>query len=158
MLALRQTDLKLMLAYTTVGSLGLLVMLTGFGSDKAIEAAVLYLVAHSLFKGALFMVAGSIDHETGSRDITELGGLAPRHADQLRRGAAGRRCRWAGCRRSSASSPRRRSMRRSASAADGRALLTIVAIAGNALMFAIAFTVALKPFIGAEMRYAEDAA
>ena len=90
-LALRQTDLKLMLAYTTVGSLGLLVMLTGFGSDKAVEAAVLYLIAHSLFKGALFMVAGSLDHEAGSRDITELGGLAPRHADQLCGGAAGRR-------------------------------------------------------------------
>ena len=58
-LAMRQTDLKLMLAYTTVGSLGLLVMLTGFGSDKAVEAAVLYLIAHSLFKGALFMVAGT---------------------------------------------------------------------------------------------------
>ena len=51
-LALRQTDLKLMLAYTTVGSLGLLVMLTGLGSEKAIEAAVLYLIAHSMFKGA----------------------------------------------------------------------------------------------------------
>ena len=64
-----------MLAYTTVGSLGLLVMLTGFGSERAIEAAVLYLVAHALFKGALFMVAGLIDHETGSRDITRLGGF-----------------------------------------------------------------------------------
>ena len=74
-LALRQTDLKLMLAYTTVGSLGLLVMLTGFGSDSAVEAAVLYLIAHSLFKGALFMVAGTLDHEAGSRDITELAGL-----------------------------------------------------------------------------------
>ena len=74
-LALRQTDLKLMLAYTTVGSLGLLTMLTGLGSDKAVEAAVLYLIAHSLFKGALFMVAGSLDHEAGSRDITELAGL-----------------------------------------------------------------------------------
>ena len=75
LLAVRQTDLKLMLAYTTVGSLGLLVMLTGFGSERAIEAAVLYLVAHAMFKGALFMVAGLIDHETGSRDITRLGGF-----------------------------------------------------------------------------------
>ncbi len=56
-LAIRQTDLKLMLAYTTVASLGLLVMMTGMGSDHAVEAAVLYLIAHSLFKGALFMVA-----------------------------------------------------------------------------------------------------
>ena len=74
-LALRQTNLKLMLAYTTVGSLGLLVMLTGFGSGSAVEAAVLYLIAHSLFKGAMFMVAGTLDHQAGSRDITELAGL-----------------------------------------------------------------------------------
>src|SRR5690606_21857211 len=71
-LAIRQTDLKLMLAYTTVASLGLLVMLTGFGSEHAVAAAALYLVAHSLFKGALFMVAGLIDHEAGTRDITKL--------------------------------------------------------------------------------------
>src|SRR5690606_26948929 len=75
LLGIRQTDLKLMLAYTTVASLGLLVMLTGFGSEVAVEAAVLYLIAHSMFKGALFMVAGVIDHEAGSRDIRMVGGL-----------------------------------------------------------------------------------
>ncbi|MCB1425508.1 MAG: Na(+)/H(+) antiporter subunit A, partial [Notoacmeibacter sp.] len=74
-LAVRQTDLKLMLAYTTVASLGLLVMLTGFGSEQAIAGAVLYLIAHSMFKGGLFMVAGLVDHESGTRDITRLGGL-----------------------------------------------------------------------------------
>lgn len=52
-LACRQSDLKLMLAYTTMASLGLLIMLTGLGVPHAIEAGVLYLVAHSLFKGAL---------------------------------------------------------------------------------------------------------
>jgi len=75
LLAIRQTDLKLQLAYTTVSSLGLLVLLTGFGAPYATEAAALYLMAHSLFKGALFMVAGIIDHETGTRDITSLRGL-----------------------------------------------------------------------------------
>ena len=74
-LALRQTDLKLMLAQTTVASLGLLVMLIGIGSERAVEAAALYLVAHALFKGALFMIAGAIDHEAGTRDIIRLGGL-----------------------------------------------------------------------------------
>eukprot|EP00903_Cladosiphon_okamuranus_P001758 g1756.t1 len=74
-LAVRQTDLKLMLAYTTVASLGLLVMLTGTSHERALEGAVLYLLAHSLFKGALFMVAGTIDHEAGTRDVTKLGGL-----------------------------------------------------------------------------------
>ncbi len=57
-IGLRQTDLKLMLAYTTVASLGLLVMMTGFGTPHALESAALYLIAHALFKGALFMVAG----------------------------------------------------------------------------------------------------
>ncbi len=74
-LAVRQTDLKQMLAYTTLGSLGLLVMLIGFGTKEAILGALLYLCAHSLFKGALFMIAGTIDHGTGTRDITVLGGL-----------------------------------------------------------------------------------
>ncbi|MGO8433588.1 proton-conducting transporter transmembrane domain-containing protein, partial [Rhizobium johnstonii] len=69
-LAIRQTDRKLNLAWTIVSSLGLLVMLIGFGSDHAVEAAALYLFAHSLFNGALFMVAAIIDHETGTRDIT----------------------------------------------------------------------------------------
>ncbi len=75
-LGLRQTDLKLMLAFTTVASLGLLTMLLGLGSDLAVEAAVLYLIAHSFFKGALFLVAGCVDHSTGTRETVRLGGLA----------------------------------------------------------------------------------
>ncbi|MGF7160474.1 multicomponent Na+:H+ antiporter subunit A [Rhodoligotrophos appendicifer] len=74
-LSLRQTDMKLILAYTTVASLGLLVMLTGLGSDIAIEAAVLYLIAHAFFKGALFMLSGAVDHGSGTRDVTRLSGL-----------------------------------------------------------------------------------
>ncbi|MCD7059418.1 putative monovalent cation/H+ antiporter subunit A [Pelagibacterium xiamenense] len=74
-LAVRQTDLKQILAYTTLGSLGLLVMLLGFGTKEAVLGAILYLCAHSFFKGGLFMVAGAIDHGTGTRDITALGGL-----------------------------------------------------------------------------------
>lgn len=73
--ALRQTDLKQMLAYTTVASLGLLVLLIGVGTEVAITAAVLYFVAHALYKAALFLVVGIIDHETGTRDITALSGL-----------------------------------------------------------------------------------
>jgi len=75
-MALRQTDLKQMLAQTTVASLGLLIMLVGIGNEAAISAAVLYLVAHAFYKGAMFMVAGGIDHSAGTRDITALGGLA----------------------------------------------------------------------------------
>ena len=74
-LALKQTDLKKLLAYSTLSVLGTLTMLIGIGSDLAIKAFMIYLIAHSLYKGTLFLVAGIIDHETGTREITSLGGL-----------------------------------------------------------------------------------
>jgi multicomponent Na+:H+ antiporter subunit A len=74
-LALRYTDLKQILAYTTVMVLGLLTMLLGIGTEAAITAMVTFTVVHALYKGGLFMMAGNIDHETGTRDLLELGGL-----------------------------------------------------------------------------------
>jgi len=74
-LALRYTDLKQILAYTTVMVLGLLTMLLGVGGEEAITAMVTFTVVHALYKGGLFMMAGSIDHETGTRNVRELGGL-----------------------------------------------------------------------------------
>ena len=76
--ALRQTDLKQMLAQTTLASLGLLVMLLGIGGDYAIAGMVVYFLAHALYKAALFMVIGTIDHQTGTREITSLSGLGRR--------------------------------------------------------------------------------
>jgi multicomponent Na+:H+ antiporter subunit A len=73
--AMRQTDLKQMLAQSTVASLGLLVLLIGLGTKLALLGVLLYFLAHALYKAALFLVAGAIDHETGTRDITVLGGL-----------------------------------------------------------------------------------
>jgi multicomponent Na+:H+ antiporter subunit A len=70
-----QTDLKRLLAYSTVSALGTLTLLIGLGTTPAIKAAVVFLIVHSLYKGSLFMVAGSIDHETGTRDVEQLGGL-----------------------------------------------------------------------------------
>nr|WP_244168303.1 MULTISPECIES: hydrogen gas-evolving membrane-bound hydrogenase subunit E [Pseudomonas] len=74
-LAFRQTDLKRLLAYTTVTVLGQLTMLIGTNTSYGLQAFVLYLVAHSLYKGALFMAVGAIDHATGTREIARLGGL-----------------------------------------------------------------------------------
>ncbi len=74
-LALRYTDLKQILAYTTVMVLGLLTMLLGVGGEEAITAMVTFTVVHALYKGGLFMMAGSVDHETGTRNVRELGGL-----------------------------------------------------------------------------------
>ena len=72
-LALKQDDLKALLAYSTVSQLGLLTALYGAGYPFAATA---HLINHAAFKAALFLVVGSIDHETGSRSIRELSGLA----------------------------------------------------------------------------------
>jgi multicomponent Na+:H+ antiporter subunit A len=87
--AVKQTDLKALLAYSTISQLGLIMSLLGIGSAAmyfgigdesevytvAILAAIFHLINHSTFKGCLFMVVGIIDHETGTRDIRKLGGL-----------------------------------------------------------------------------------
>jgi multicomponent Na+:H+ antiporter subunit A len=75
LMATGQHDLKRILAYSTVSVLGAVTMLLGVGTELAIKAAVVFLVAHALYKASLFMVAGNIDHETGTRDVTALGGL-----------------------------------------------------------------------------------
>lgn len=87
--ALKQVDLKSLLAFSTISQLGLIMSLFGLGSaaawysgteqavffSKATMAAIFHLINHAIFKGALFMVVGIVDHETGTRDIRKLGGL-----------------------------------------------------------------------------------
>jgi multicomponent Na+:H+ antiporter subunit A len=146
-LALRQTDLKQMLAQTTIASLGLLVLLIGLGSEAAIAGVAAYFVAHALYKAGLFMVVGAIDHETGTRDITALSGMADRMPvtfiaavlaalamiglpptlgffakEEMLLGAFGPQ--WL------------------------QVLALVVLIAGNALLTAVAGLVMIKPFLG----------
>jgi multicomponent Na+:H+ antiporter subunit A len=147
LLAIRQTDLKLMLAYTTVGSLGLLVMLTGFGSERAIEAAVLYLVAHSMFKGALFMVAGLIDHETGTRDIRRLDGFGRVMPITFAAGLLAALS-MGGLPLFFGFLAKEEIYAALTGGGAWPTFLMLVAIVGNALMFAVAFMVGLKPFVG----------
>ncbi|KGR75042.1 Na+/H+ antiporter subunit A [Ureibacillus sinduriensis] len=86
--ALKQTDLKGILAFSTVSQLGLIMSLLGVGAiafhvdgaqdtifKYAAFAAIFHLINHATFKGSLFMIAGIVDHETGTRDIRKLGGL-----------------------------------------------------------------------------------
>jgi len=70
--ALRQHDLKLLLAFGTVSQLGLLFVLFGVGVEAAAAAGCAMLLAHAMFKAALFMVTGMIDHQTGTRDLRAL--------------------------------------------------------------------------------------
>ena len=73
--ALVQRDLKRLMAYSTVSQLGLMTALVGLGSPLALGIATLHVLAHALFKAALFMTVGIVDHETGTRDLDRLGGL-----------------------------------------------------------------------------------
>jgi multicomponent Na+:H+ antiporter subunit A len=155
-MAVRQTDLKQMLAYTTVASLGLMVMLTGFGSPHALSAAVLYLIAHALFKGGLFMVAGTIDHEAGTREVTKLGGLARLMPITFTAALLG------GI--SMAGLPpfigflAKEEIYEALAHGDIRSILfTTIAVIGNALMMVTGLTLAFKPFLGQKTEAATKA-
>jgi multicomponent Na+:H+ antiporter subunit A len=150
LLAIRQTDLKLMLAYTTVSSLGLMVMMTGFGTEHAVAAGVLYLVAHSMFKGALFMLAGNIDHEAGTRDITRLGGL--RKLMPISFAAAMAAAFSMGGLPPFLGFLSKEEIYYGLWGADVWSLVfVLVAIVGNGLMFVAGFAIAIKPFLGEEV-------
>lgn len=73
--AIFKEDLKGLLAYSTISHLGLIVCLLGIGSPLAVAAAVFHIINHATFKAALFMIAGIVDHESGTRDLRKLSGL-----------------------------------------------------------------------------------
>ncbi|MCM2291875.1 putative monovalent cation/H+ antiporter subunit A [Allorhizobium sp. BGMRC 0089] len=155
-MALAQTDLKQVLAYTTVASLGLMVMLTGFGSEHAISAAVLYLIAHSLFKGGLFMVAGSLDHEAGTRDYTRLGGLCKAMPLTFLAALCGGL--------SMAGLPpfigflAKEEIYAALVHGDLRSILfTLIAVIGNGLMMTTGLILAIKPFFGPQQKTPKEA-
>jgi len=76
MYAMVQTDLKRMLAFSTVSQIGYMMMGLGIGTPLAITAALLHCLNHAFFKGGLFLTAGSVQHAAGTRDMNQLGGLA----------------------------------------------------------------------------------
>ena len=78
MYAMVQTDLKRMLAFSTVSQIGYMMMGLGIGTPLAIAAGLLHCLNHGFFKGGLFLTAGSVQHASGTRDMNQLGGLAGR--------------------------------------------------------------------------------
>ncbi len=149
--ALRQTDLKQTLAYTTLMALGALVLFLAAPGGYAITAAATFLVVHSLYKAALFLTIGCVDHATGTRDMRRLGGLA-RHmpVTALAGGLAalsmagmvpfvgfiGKELLYKGGLESPASP----------------LIVTGAIFIASALMFAVAGIVALRPFWGTDAR------
>ena len=142
-LAFRHRDLKSLLAYSTLGVLGVITMLLGVGTSSAVKAAVVFLLAHSLYKASLFMVAGNLDHETGTRNVERLAGLGRlmpvTFVAALLAGL------------STAGIPPKLGFIGKEFAYDallGLPWLLVAAIATNAVMVGIAALVGLKPFVG----------
>jgi multicomponent Na+:H+ antiporter subunit A len=137
------SDLKSVLACSTVSGLGLILLLVGVGTPAAVHAAIAYLVAHGLYKGALFLVAGAVDHATGTRDTDRLSGL--RRAQPLVAAAAA----LAGL--SMAGAPATFGFVAKEAAYGGlldpaRPLVLAVLVAGSALLGVSAAVVAWLPF------------
>lgn len=76
LLSLTEKDLKRILAWSTVAALGSMVALIGVGTDLALQALVVTILAHACYKGALFMSSGTLDLATGTRDVTQISGMA----------------------------------------------------------------------------------
>lgn len=148
LIALRQTDLKQMLAQTTIASLGLSVLLLGIGGEAAAMAVAAYFVAHALYKAALFLVTGIIDHGTGTRDITALGGLR----DSLTISFI---CTGLAALSMFGVPPMlgylaKEEAYAALSHGDIWSIATMIAmVVGNALLGAVALTVVIRPFMGA---------
>ncbi|WP_295044752.1 hydrogen gas-evolving membrane-bound hydrogenase subunit E [uncultured Paracoccus sp.] len=145
-LAMRQSDLKQALAYTTLMALGMITMLLVGSHPYALTAAVVFLIVHSLYKASLFMVVGAIDHGAGTREVDRLRGL--RRAMPVTAAAAFLACAsmaglppmigWIGKELIYAGAP----------GMAGAPLVIAAAVAANALIFAVAGIVALRPFLG----------
>jgi multicomponent Na+:H+ antiporter subunit A len=155
-ISLRQTDLKLALAYTTVVSLGLLVLMLAPGTPGAVAAAVTFLLVHALYKCALFLVVGIVDHETGTRDVALLGGLG-RAMPWTAGAAALAALSMAGIPPLLGFVGKELQYEMALGYGPAPGVVTAVLVGVNALMFAIAGVVALRPFWGAPTDVVEEA-
>ncbi len=145
--AVGQRDLKLALAYTTLMALGSLTMFLGSDAPVAVTAALTFLLVHALYKCGLFLVVGIIDHETGTRDVTRLGGLGK--AMPITAAAAGiAALSMAGFPPFLGFIGKELKYEGALAVASEPAFVAGAAVAANALMVAVAGLVALAPFWG----------
>jgi multicomponent Na+:H+ antiporter subunit A len=146
-LTLRENDLKRILAYSTLSVLGMLVVLIGMGTAEAMLAAMVMLFAHALYKAALFMLAGIIDYETGTRDIEQLGGLGrAMPITALATGLAA--ASMAGVAFFIGFVAKESVYEAVQGAPRYAALITAAVLVANILLVAVAILMALKPFFG----------
>jgi len=146
-LALGQTDLKRILAYSTVSTLGALVLLMGLDTTLSVKAAMVFLIVHALYKGALFLVAGAVDHETGTRDVRQLSGLA--RAMPITAVAAGLAAlSMAGLPPLLGFINKELLYEAKMQAPRAAGLITVAGVSANVLLVAVAGIVGLRPFLG----------
>lgn len=145
--AIRQTDLKQTLAYTTLMALGALILFLGSSNPYAITAVATFLVVHSLYKAALFLVIGCVDHATGTRDARRLGALArPMPVTAAAAALAG--LSMAGIPPFLGFIGKELLYKGGLESGNVGPVLIAATLAASALMFAAAGIVALKPFWG----------
>jgi multicomponent Na+:H+ antiporter subunit A len=152
-LALRQTELKRLLAYSTVASLGTIVLALGVGGEAAVIAAFAFLLAHALYKATLFLVAGGILHETHRSDAEAVRGLA-RKAPILFAIALAAGVAMAGFPPTLAFIAKELLLEAFLAAATGLGLalawgLAIALVGAAGCLLVVAAMVALRPFVGA---------
>ena len=147
LLALRQTDLKLLLAYSTIMGLGTLVMFLGAEAPIAIAAAMTFLIVHALYKSALFLVAGVVEHAAGTRDLRRLGGLA-RAMPLTALAACVAALSMAGFPPFLGFVGKELKYEGALAIAGGPVAIVVAAVAANAMMVAAAGMITLGPFFG----------
>lgn len=146
-LALRQTDLKLVLAYTTVMALGTLTMFLGAEATVAVAAAMTFLIVHSFYKAALFLIVGIVDHASGTREVARLHGLA-RAMPVTAAAAALAALSMAGFPPFLGFIGKELKYEGALAIASEPLLVASAAVLANALMVAVAAIVAVRPFYG----------
>ena len=145
--ALAQTDLKRMLAHTTIMALGIITMFLGGQTTPALTAAITFLLVHALYKSSLFMVVGAVDHQTGTREIQALGGIG-RSMPYTAAAALLAALSMAGFPLFLGFIGKEIMYKGALTETVYPGLATTAALVSNALMVAVAATLALRPFWG----------